>query len=393
MTPLLRRLVWHARRVRTQVKGRFFGPLLIGLTVVLLLATVVVTVVEKGAKPKAFGPTLYWAITTILGQGDASYATGPAGWVTSWLLALFGVGILAVITGALVGFVVDFLLKEGQGMGAAGYEDHIVICGWNPTARELVEELRSDDYQARIVLVHEAERSPVGDGVYFVRGDPSNAADLERAGIREAKAAIVCPADGSDASDMHSILVLLALEDLAPQVRTIVEVNSPRHADHFRRTGVDEVLVTSRLASHLLARTALYPGLGELVTDIVSGGEGSELYRVGLPAAYHGLPVDEASARLRREHGATLLALARGGRTMVNPGADIRVEVDDEAVVIAESLGALAPLAAGRQSGKPGSPPGDEHPEVPQPARVEERLPAGDEAAHPQALHRIALPG
>lgn len=348
MTPLLRRLIWHARRIRTQVKGRFFWPLLIGLGVVLVLAAVVVTLVERSVTPGAFGRSLYWAITTVLGQGDASYAEGPAGWVTSWLLAMFGVGILAVITGALVGFVVDFLLKEGQGMGAAGYEDHIVICGWNTTARDLTDELRSDDYRARLVLIHEAERSPAGDGVYFVRGDPSNGADLERAGIREARAAIVCPTDGSDAADMHSILVLLAIEDLAPRVRTIVEVNSPKHADHFKRTGVDEILVTSRLASHLLARTALYPGLGALVTDIVSGGEGSELYRVGLPAAYRGLSVDEASARLRRDHGATLLALARRGRTMVNPAADTHIESDDEAVVVADSLGALAAPAARR---------------------------------------------
>ena len=43
--------------------------------------------------------------------------------------------IVAALTAAVVGFVIDFLLKEGQGMGASGYQDHVVVCGWNATAR------------------------------------------------------------------------------------------------------------------------------------------------------------------------------------------------------------------------------------------------------------------
>ena len=59
---------------------------------------------------------------------------------------------------------------------------------------------------------------------------------------------------------MHSILTIMAIESMAPQVRTVAEVNNPRHVEHFRRARADEILVTSRLASRLLARSALYPG-------------------------------------------------------------------------------------------------------------------------------------
>ena len=110
---------------------------------------------------------------------------------------LFGVAIVASITGALVGFVIDFILKEGQGMGAAGYRDHIVVCGWNSTARDLVAELEGDDYEHKIVLIHDGDKNPAGHGVYFVSGDVTNAEDLRRAGIEEAMAAVVCPADSA----------------------------------------------------------------------------------------------------------------------------------------------------------------------------------------------------
>jgi len=84
--------------------------------------------------------------------------------------------------------------------------------------------------------------------------------------------------------------------------------------------------------------------LTELVTDIVSGGEGSELYRVTLPGDYLGLSIDEVSTRLRAEHGATLLAISGAERTYVNPPPDFRLKPGDDALVVAESLGTLAPL-------------------------------------------------
>jgi voltage-gated potassium channel len=136
----------------------------------------------------------------------------------------------------------------------------------------------------------------------------------------------------------------MAIEAIAPDVRTVVEVNNPRHEVHLKRANADEVLVTSQLASHLLARSALYPGLSSLVTDIVSGGEGAELYRVTLPAEYCGLTVDALSATMRREHRATLLSINRGGHAFANPPADFGLLEGDDAVVLAESLALLAPL-------------------------------------------------
>ncbi len=347
---VLRRVMWHVRRVAKQVDRRFFVALLSGLVVVVSLAAVAITLLEKDFTLDAFGESFYWGITTVLGQGDSSHVTTPLGWVVGWLLALFGIGILATITGALVGFVIDFLLKEGQGMGAAGHKGHIVVCGWNSTARDLIDELRSDEFDREVVVIHEAERSPAGDDAYFVRGDTTSADDLKRAGIEEASAAIICPTDGSNEADMRSILTVLAIENLAPAVRTVVEVNNPKHVEHFKRANVDEVLVSSRLAAHLLARTAMYPGLSAVVADMVAGGDGSELYRVELPDGYLGVSIDELSTRMRRDHQATVLAVSRNGSSFINPPSDFRLEPGDDAVVVAESLGTLSPLKTAKNA-------------------------------------------
>jgi voltage-gated potassium channel len=347
--PLLRRFAFHLHRITGGVDRGFFIRLFLGLAGVVFLAAVLVTAMEGpkesiGGVASKFSASFYWAVTTVMGSGDASYVTTPAGFVVSWLLVLFGVAIVASITGALVGFVIDFLLKEGQGMGAAGYRDHIVVCGWNSTARDLITELASDEYTTKIVLIHDTDKNPAGSGVYFVNGDITKAEDLRRAGIEEAMAAVICPADSSNEADMRSILCVMAIETIAPHVRTVAEANNPAHVEHFRNAHADEIVVTSRISSRLLARSSLYPGLAELVTDIVSGGEGSELYRVRIPEEYLGLSVDELSTRLRREHRATLLAVSRNGSAHVNPPADFALASGDDAVVVAESLGTLAPL-------------------------------------------------
>jgi len=342
--PLLRRVSFHARRIGSQLDRHFFVSLLTAVAAFVAVATVLVALAEGKFTLGGIASTFYWAVTTVIGSGDASYVTSAGGFIVSWVLAFFGVALVAAMTGAVVGFVIDFLLKEGQGMGAAGFKDHIVVCGWNTTARDLIEELKGDEYQTKVVVLHDIDRNPAGDGVYFVRGDITRLEDLDRAGIREAASAIVFPAEATNDADMRSILCVMAIESVAPEVRTVVEANNPAHVEHFKRAHADEVLVTSRLASRLLARSALYPGLTDIVTDLVSGGDGSELYRVALPDAYCGISVDELSTKLRADHRATLLSVSRQGTSITNPPAGFILQPGDDAVVVAEGLTGLRPL-------------------------------------------------
>ncbi|MEO7665187.1 MAG: hypothetical protein ABIV26_08665, partial [Candidatus Limnocylindrales bacterium] len=126
-SPLFRRVAWHTRRIAGALDRRFFLSLFEGATVFVGIAALLVTIVEKpwgdgiGPSVEWFGKSFNWAIFTILGQGDSGYVVTAGGFVVSWLLVLFGVAIVGTITGALVALVIDFLLKEGQGLGASGY--------------------------------------------------------------------------------------------------------------------------------------------------------------------------------------------------------------------------------------------------------------------------------
>ena len=78
-TPLIRRVVWHLRRVTGQLDRRFFLSLAEGILILVAIAAVLITLLEK---PVTFGSlfdSFNWGIATVLGQGDAGYVTSPAG--------------------------------------------------------------------------------------------------------------------------------------------------------------------------------------------------------------------------------------------------------------------------------------------------------------------------
>ena len=345
ISPLLRRLGWYARHAASNVDRRF---VLGGLTIVagmVSIATILVTIFEpRPVTPENVASTLNWSLLTVIGRSPAGFVTSIGGWSVYWVMTFFGVTLVATITAAVVAAVVGFLLKEGQGMGVSGFRGHVVVCGWNSTARDLVAELRKDDPRRQIALIHDGDRNPAGEGVYYVKGDVTEAKDLHRAGIEDALAALVFPLDRSPDADMRSILTALTIRELAPTVRVVAEVNDPKNADHFRRAGADELMVTSHIASRLLARAAIYPGLADIVADLVSSG-GSELYRVDLPGDMVGLSFEEASYRLQFQHQATLLAVRRGADVIFSGQKDFTLRPDDDIVVIAESLGRLRALS------------------------------------------------
>ena len=164
-SPFLRRVAWHGRRIAGQLDRRFFLALLEGAGFFVLAASILVTLLEKpwtngiGDAIGGLGQSINWAIFTVLGKGDSSFVRTPGGYVVSWFLALFGVAIVGTITGALA-VVIDFLLKEGQDMGASGFRDHIVVCGWNTTARDLIEELKGDEYKSKVVVLADMDKNP-----------------------------------------------------------------------------------------------------------------------------------------------------------------------------------------------------------------------------------------
>src|SRR6058998_1364474 len=85
-SPVIRRLVWHVNRMRGQLDRRFFMSLAQGIAGFVLIAAVLITLFEKPWTFESIFDSFNWGIATVLGQGDSSFVTSPAGRLIGWFL-------------------------------------------------------------------------------------------------------------------------------------------------------------------------------------------------------------------------------------------------------------------------------------------------------------------
>src|SRR5687768_14939959 len=89
VSPIIRRVAWHIRRVGGQLDRRFFISLTEGIIIIVAVAAILITVLEKPPTFESLFDSFNWGIATVLGAGDAEFVTSPGGRVVGWLLILF----------------------------------------------------------------------------------------------------------------------------------------------------------------------------------------------------------------------------------------------------------------------------------------------------------------
>jgi voltage-gated potassium channel len=334
---------WWRRRIA------FLG--LLGAAI-LVASPVAFYFLEKGDNPDITNvrSSYTWLIRTLLEGGSPYGIVSGAGYVVYYLVQASGVAVVASLTAALTTKLVRSVLAKGTGMGEAGVRDHIVICGWSSKGPEILRELHAPEVKDKrpVVVLVDRESLDLKDPLAtFIRGKPTSAEDLTRAGVCRAQCAIIL-ADDTDSSaspddiDARTLLTTLAVESVNPDCYTCVEVIRSENRDHFQRTKADELVVSAELAGALLAGSATTHGLSRLVSDLVTHPEGTEFYRIKPPKDVVGLRFPEAMQVMKQEHDAVLMAVFNGdGSYIINPDKEHTLDAEHDVLVITCSLSHL----------------------------------------------------
>jgi voltage-gated potassium channel len=287
----------------------------------------------------------FWStfFTMISGDFVEVKPTTAAGKVLVTVLIFFGIGFVSIVTASIASALVVEKLEAGRGMKKLHLRDHILICGWNPGARTILGELETAANGRDLVVVADLEEDPTtayGKTVHFVRGDCTDEEVLKRANAPHAHTAIVL-ADTSggrtyDQADARTILTVLTVETLNRDVYTCAELVHNKNRAHLERVHVDEVVVSGEYGGKILAHSALYHGISQVLSELLATTEeSSEFYRVPVPAELGGKDFEAALEYFRARHHAIVVAVMRGGKAHVNPEVGLRLEAGDELVVIA----------------------------------------------------------
>ena len=329
-------LVLFKRFVRTLRKDRL-DRVLLALVVIVLAGMLGMAYFDS----LPLADSLWWTIVTIttVGYGDI-YPASLGGRVVGVLLMLFGIGFLGLLTATLASIFVEERRQEEKGVNSVRVTQHLLLCGWNYKAKEIVAEIRANDTtQIRpVVLIAELAEKPLDDEqVHFVSG-PVTQETLRKANAQHAQAAIVLSDESVEAHtrDAKTILDTLTIKAMYPDLYTSVELVDPKNVEHCRLAKADEIIVSGELSTNLLVRASLDHGVTQIITELVSSRFGSEIYKTVPPQDCVGRSFLEVLTKLKTDRNIIVLAVesAQQGCFLANPPNSYIIDERDRLIVV-----------------------------------------------------------
>lgn len=312
------------------------------LTRILMIAAMMIFLfgsVIHFIEPKSF-PTIFdgvwWAIITAstVGYGDF-YPVSVAGRITAIFLLLVGTGFFSSYFIHLSAATVT--KQNAYAEGRVGYKGntHIIIVGWNERSRSIIRSLIQSE---SIILVDDTLGSnPIeDDNVHFIRGRANKDETLLNAGIQTARKVIITSDQNLDElqADMNTILTLLAIKGLNPDIRCIAEIQTSEQINNARRAGADELIPANALTSAVLLNSIASADVVNPLLDLLGELNGKRLSYIEAEASLIDKKFEEASKFLLEERNIILIGIKKGGDVIVNPKHNISIKYDAQLLVI-----------------------------------------------------------
>ena len=305
------------------------------LVISVLFGTFGILIFERGVNDgfNTLEDGLWWCIVTIttVGYGDISPVT-TGGKIVAVIIMFIGLSFYALLTGTISTVLISRAQQyKEKKMEISLLENHIIICGWNDDAFDVVENLLKTS--TRYILIVAPDEVPFLEGrrILLKKGDPSNKEVLAGAMIESAHSAVVLSVhhEGSSHqdSDARSILVTLALKICNPNLHTIIELQNPDNIQHAKNAGANEFITPHQYKGSILAQSASSPGVAKVFATIF-GDKDTYFYQYSIDKEYVGMEYLEIIKEIiEKDH--TPIGLIRDGKTILAPSPFLEIEEND----------------------------------------------------------------
>lgn len=224
--------------------------LLISMILLVTFCTIMLPIIE----PQTFKTHIdaLWLTMTAMptiGYGDLSAHTTIGRIFSIVFIHTIGVGLFGAMIGKLIEGVVSYKTKKEGGQLMYTGENHIVIIDWSHKAENAVKEILRRDKKQEIVVIDTLEKlEHVNGNIHYINGEPSKRKVLEMANIEKAKAVLIFADDRIDSQtlkDGKSLIVATAIERIAHNVHTTVEIEREEHQELFEHIQVDKFILSN----------------------------------------------------------------------------------------------------------------------------------------------------
>jgi voltage-gated potassium channel len=195
---------------------------------------------------------------------------------------VISITFLTIVTAKITTVFVEFCMRGGRIVHDVHASKHIIICGWNFQGNGIVKEIIASGTKREIVVLADYENRPVAEQeVEFVRGDPTQDADLMRAGVKRADSVIVLTdlRKQANEADAQALMIVLAVETLNRAAHTCVQIANSANSIHLQRAHADEIICLDRMGGNLIVSSAMNHGLSKVISELLTFNDGSEFYR------------------------------------------------------------------------------------------------------------------
>lgn len=313
-------------------------PLVFRILIIALIVIFSFGLIIHLLEPKQF-PTwfegIWWAIitTSTVGYGDFAPKT-VIGRLTGIALILTGAGFLATYFVALATVAVTKQNNYLDGKVAYKGKKHIIVIGWNERTREILHTLCSNNKNQAFTLIDETLQSnPLPNmNVHFIQGRSILDEVLIKANVFEASKVIITadPNKGEHQADMGTILTLLAVKGLNPEVQCVVEILTSEQVANAKRAGADEIVQTNILTSLVMINSISSQEHVTFFLDLLN--QRKLTFQSADPDA-----VNKTFMELNHlliQDGILLLGVKRGEETLLNPPHPFTIIPHDQLIVI-----------------------------------------------------------
>ena len=277
---------------------------------------------------------IYWAVITMstIGYGDISPHT-PQGKIFTSIFAVVGISAFAVVATNIFEVVVAENMKKILGLGRCNWSDHLIVVGWNETARNAVKYL-IESYNARLVVI--SDENPdieKRDSLFYINGRNITEEVLEKANVKKARFAIVCPKD-----DVTAIMATLLIKRLNPNINIVAEAVSMEKAPLIQQAGA-YVINTTEFAGRILASFVYEPYVTMFFEVLTTAYKDNNLEELEILPDLVGCSYWKAVKHLRARYGMALVGVRYDDEYIINPPEDYILDSGHRLIVITSSRG------------------------------------------------------
>ncbi len=304
-TGLILRIVKGIKTLYKDFSNNNLPRIIFAVLILIIIGGGIVFVAESGINKQFshFIDSLWWGAVTIttVGYGDMTPSSG-IGRIIAVIMMFGGIVLTSIFSGTIASIFVDRKIQEGRGLQEVNLRNHTIICGWNRNAIGIIESFSAlaKDKKTTLCLISEMDAEEFQMlkvkhselDIKFVKGDFSSEKILNRASASHAKAVIFIPdVSGSNTmenADERTILGVLAVKSINPDITSCAEVLKKENEGHLQRANVDSIILSGEFSGFLLSNASVSEGIPKFVKEMLAVESKKSIRQVPIPGSFVG---------------------------------------------------------------------------------------------------------